>query len=344
MASQGIPVNSIKTAVFFAMGTLYKVRPWAQSQFSLLIYKGFADILVPGKYRMIQSGKLLVADKWTEYEVLDCGDGEKLERWGKYIFIRPDPQVIWPKASPELWKNYDAIYRRSSKGGGAWDFVGKIPGHWIINYRAFKFKVRPTGFKHLGLFPEQQVNWDWIGDTIRNARAPISVLNLFGYTGGATLAAAAANASVCHVDAARSMVDWCRENAVLCGLAKASIKYIVDDCLAFVRREIRRGKSYDAIIMDPPSFGRGKRGEVWKLEDNLWELLSECRKLMAKAPLFLLVNAYTTNLSPLVLANMVRGVLSKQGGRIEGGEIGLPVKSDGKILPCGIYCRWQAIG
>jgi len=292
---------------------------------------------------MIQSGKLLIADKWTDYELLDCGDGQKLERWGPYIFIRPDPQVIWPKVSPGLWKNCDAIYQRSSSGGGAWNFVRKIPEYWTINYHSFKFKVRPTGFKHLGLFPEQQANWDWIMDMINGAQRPVSVLNLFGYTGGATIAAAAANASVCHVDAARGMVDWCRENAALCGLAEAKIKYIVDDCLAFIRREIRRGKSYDAIIMDPPSFGRGKRGEVWKLEDNLWELLDECRKLLGKNPLFLLVNAYTANLSPLVLANMVGASLKDRGGCIESGEIGLPVKSDGKILPCGIYCRWQAI-
>ena len=291
----------------------------------------------------IQSSKLLVADQWTDYELLDCGEGQKLERWGKYIFIRPDPQVIWPKVSAELWNNYDAIYQRSSSGGGAWNFVRKIPEHWIINYRSFKFKVRPTGFKHLGLFPEQQANWDWIIDTIKGAQRPVSVLNLFGYTGGATIAAASANASVCHVDAARGMVDWCRENAALCGLEKAPIKYIVDDCLAFIRREIRRGRTYDAIIMDPPSFGRGKRGEVWKLEDNLWELLDECQKLLAKNPLFMLVNAYTANLSPLVLANMLRAILRNRGGRLESGEIGLPVKSDGKILPCGIYCRWQAI-
>ncbi|MDO9543158.1 MAG: class I SAM-dependent methyltransferase [Kiritimatiellia bacterium] len=292
---------------------------------------------------LIQSSKLLIADKWTDYEVLDCGDGRKLERWGKYIFIRPDPQVIWPKVSPELWENYDAIYRRSSSGGGAWNFVRKIPEHWMITYHSFKFKVRPTGFKHLGLFPEQQANWDWIIDVIKGAQRPVSLLNLFGYTGGATVAAASTGAAVCHVDAARGMVDWCRENAALCGLANAKIKYIVDDCLAFIRREIRRGKSYDAIIMDPPSFGRGKSGEIWKLEDNLWELLDECRKLLGKNPLFMLVNAYTANLSPLVLANMVGASLKDRGGRMESGEIGLPVKSDGKILPCGIYCRWQAI-
>ena len=291
----------------------------------------------------VQSSRLLTADQWRDYELLDCGEGQKLERWGKYFFIRPDPQAIWPKAAPEVWKNVDAVYHRSAKGGGAWEFKRKIPDSWIVSYRQFKFKVRPTGFKHLGLFPEQQSNWDWIVDTLKGAPSPVSVLNLFGYTGGATLAAASAGAMVCHVDAARGMVDWCRENAALCGLAKAPIKYIVDDCLAFIRREIRRGKSYDAIIMDPPSFGRGKRGEIWKLEDNLWELLDECRKLLGKNPLFMLVNAYTANLSPLVLANMVRSALSKRSGRIESGEIGLPVKSDGKILPCGIYCRWQAL-
>jgi len=290
---------------------------------------------------MIQSSKLIVADKWSDYELLDCGEGQKLERWGKYIFIRPDPQAIWPKVSPGLWKNPDAVYERSSSGGGSWNFVRKIPKYWIINYSSLKFKVRPTGFKHLGLFPEQQANWDWIINVIKNAQRPVSVLNLFGYTGGATLAAASAKASVCHVDAARGMVEWCRENAALCNLAKAPIKYIVDDCLAFIRREIRRKRTYDAIIMDPPSFGRGKRGEVWKLEDNLWELLDECRLLLGKDPVFMLINAYTANLSPLVPANMVRSILRGRGGKTESGEIGLPVKSDGKILPCGIYCRWM---
>lgn len=290
---------------------------------------------------MIQSSKLIIADRWSDYELLDCGDGQKLERWGKYVFIRPDPQVIWPKASPESWKNYDAVYERSSSGGGDWSFVRKIPEYWIINYRSLRFKVRPTGFKHLGLFPEQQANWDWIVDAVKGAQRPVSVLNLFGYTGGATVAAASAKASVCHVDAARGMVEWCRENAALCGLAQSPIKYIVDDCLAFIRREIRRGKTYDAIIMDPPSFGRGKRGEIWKLENNLWELLAECRSLLGKNPVFMLINAYTANLSPLVPANMLMSILRGRGGKIESGEIGLPVKSDGKILPCGIYCRWE---
>ncbi|MDD5482560.1 MAG: class I SAM-dependent methyltransferase [Kiritimatiellae bacterium] len=289
-----------------------------------------------------QSNKLLVADQWVDYALLDCGEGQKLERWGKYVFIRPDPQVIWPKVSPGLWKNPDAVYRRSPSGGGAWNFIHPLPPCWTINYRALKFKVKPTGFKHLGLFPEQQANWDWIITAVQTARRPVSVLNLFGYTGGATMAAASAGAMVCHVDAARGMVDWCRENAGLCGLADAPIKYIVDDCLAFIRREIRRGKSYDAIVMDPPSFGRGKRGEVWKLEDNLWELLDECRKLLSSNPLFMLINAYTANLSPLVPANMARAVLRGRGGLLESGEIGLPSKSDDKILPCGIYCRWQA--
>ena len=289
---------------------------------------------------MMQSSKLIVADRWADYELLDCGSGRKLERWGKYVFIRPDPQVIWPESAPELWKKPDAIYERSSSGGGAWKYFSSLPPHWIISCGALRFKVRPTGFKHMGLFPEQQANWDWIATAIKAARRPAAVLNLFGYTGGATLAAAAAGASVCHVDAARGMVEWCRENAALSGLEKAPVKYIVDDCLAFIRREIRRGRAYDAIIMDPPSFGRGKRGEVWKLEDNLWELLAECRKLLAANPVFMLINAYTANLSPLVLANMVRGILGQKGGALESGEIGLPVKSDGKILPCGIYCRW----
>lgn len=290
---------------------------------------------------MIQTSSLLIADKWKDYEVLDCGAGQKLERWGQYLLIRPDPQVIWPKASPEAWKNYDAIYHRSALGGGAWEFKSRMPDAWLINYRQFKFKVKPTGFKHLGLFPEQQANWDWIIETIGPAPRLVKVLNLFGYTGGATIAAAAAGAGVCHVDAARGMVAWCRENMALCGLANAQVKYIVEDCLAFVRREIRRGNLYDALIMDPPSFGRGKNSEVWKLEDNLWELLDLCRKLLAPAPLFMLVNAYTANLSPVVLADLVGVALKGRAGRLAAGEIGLPVKSDGKLLPCGIYCRWQ---
>jgi len=292
---------------------------------------------------LIQSIKLLVADKWTDYELLDCGDGQKLERWGRHVFIRPDPQVIWPKSAGELWGNCDAVYYRSSTGGGAWEFKSKLPVSWTINYRQFSFKVRPTGFKHLGLFPEQQANWDWISETVKNAKRPVKVLNLFGYTGAATVAAASSGASVCHVDAAKAMVEWCKENMALSGLGAAKVKYLVDDCLGFVRREIRRGNIYDAIIMDPPSFGRGKRGELWKLEDNLWELLTECRKLLAQQPLFVLVNAYTANLSPLVLANMVGTILKDCGGRMEGGEIGLPVKSDGKILPCGIYSRWDSL-
>lgn len=287
------------------------------------------------------ASKLLIADKWTDYELLDCGDGQKLERWGKFIFIRPDPRVIWPKSAPQLWHDYAAIYHRSSSGGGAWEFRKKLPESWTITFRRFRFKIRPTGFKHLGLFPEQQANWDWIEQTIRNAGRPLKVLNLFGYTGGATVAAAAAGASVCHVDAAKAMVEWCKDNMALSGLAQARVKYIVDDCPGFVRREIRRGNLYDAIIMDPPAFGRGKRGEIWKLEDNLWELLDLCVKVLANNPFFVLVNAYTASLSPLVLANMVGAALKGRGGQVAGGEIGLPVRSDGKILPCGIYCRWQ---
>jgi 23S rRNA (cytosine1962-C5)-methyltransferase len=290
---------------------------------------------------LIKTTKLLIAGKWTDYEILDSGEGQKLERWGKFIVIRPDPQVIWPKTSPEIWKHHDAVYHRSSKGGGSWEFKSKLPDSWVISYQQFKFKVRPTGFKHLGLFPEQQANWDWIGETVKNAKRPVRIINLFGYTGGATVAAAGAGAAVCHVDAARGMVAWCRENMMLSELGNAKVKYIVDDCIAFVKREIRRGNLYDAIIMDPPSFGRGKHGEVWELEDNLWELLDLCRKLFDQHPLFMLVNAYTANLSPVVLSNMVDTVLKERGGSMEGGEIGLPVKSDGKILPCGIYCRWQ---
>lgn len=289
---------------------------------------------------MQQLSKLIVAANWRDYEVLDCGDGEKLERWSDRVLVRPDPQVIWPRRNPDLWKNCDAVYRRSSSGGGSWTFLKKLPDSWVMRYEKLRFKVRPTGFKHLGLFPEQQPNWDWIAESIARAKRKIALLNLFGYTGGATVAAAAAGADVCHVDAARGMVEWCRENAALCNLRAAPIKYIVDDCPAFVRRELRRGRLYDAIVMDPPAFGRGRRGEVWKLEDNLWDLLRDCARLLSPNPLFLLLNAYAAGLSPLAPAGMVAAALEGRGGRIEYGEIGLPVKSDGRILPCGVYCRW----
>lgn len=321
---------------------------------------------------------LLLADKWTDYQLLDGGDGMKQERWGDIVLVRPDPQIIWPRPSRAPWTDFDAIYHRSEQGGGRWEFKRKMPESWAVRYRHLTFKIRPTGFKHLGLFPEQAINWDWLAEriegrmgpragqgkpselpgqkhapvnpvraavasdsNIKNGKAPVSLLNLFGYTGGATVAAAAAGASVCHVDAAAGMVDWCRENAALNGLAEHPIRYIVDDCLAFVKREIRRGKHYDALVMDPPSFGRGSRGEIWKLEDQLWELLSESRKLLSERPLLFLVNCYTAHLSALVMANMLSDIMADLRGKITCGELGLPFQQSPKILPCGIYARWE---
>ena len=289
---------------------------------------------------------LILADRWTDYRLLDCGDGMKQERWGPYVLVRPDPQILWPRhgVAPGMpWENWDGFYHRSSSGGGSWEFRQPLPEHWNIRYEPLNltFKIRPTGFKHTGLFPEQAVNWDWCAQKIRTAGRPVSVLNLFGYTGAATCAAAAAGASVCHVDAAEGMVKWCRENATLSGLATAPIRYIADDCLKFVRREIKRGRRYDAIIMDPPTYGRGGGGELWKLEDHLWELLVECRRVLGVRPLFLLINAYTARLASTVVVNLLGELMHESGGRMAGGEVGLPVAADGKVLPCGIYGRWE---
>ena len=281
----------------------------------------------------------LIARDWRDYEILDTGDGMKLERWGDVVLARPDPQVIWPRAGE--WKKWDAWYHRSDKGGGEWEFRRKLPKSWAIKFRKLVFKIAPTGFKHTGLFPEQAQNWDWCGEQIRAAKGrEMSVLNLFGYTGAMTVAAAAAGASVCHVDAAKGMVEWCRENAQLNGLGSAPIRYIVDDCLAFVRREIRRGKKYDAIIMDPPSYGHGAAGEVWKLETHLWPLIEECRTLLSERPGFFLVNSYTSGLSPIALGNVLTRLLSATGGALSTGEVGLPITRGDLVLPCGIYGRW----
>jgi 23S rRNA (cytosine1962-C5)-methyltransferase len=290
---------------------------------------------------------LLVADRWRDYQLIDCGDGMKQERWGPYTLVRPDPQVLWPRqdAPPRApWTNWDGFYHRSETGGGRWEYKKELPEHWEIGYGALglTFKIRPTSFKHTGLFPEQAVNWDWIHATIKGSGRPVNVLNLFGYTGAATCAAAAAGASVCHVDAAEGMVKWCKENAALSGLADKPIRYIADDCLKFVKREVKRGRKYDAVIMDPPTYGRGSTGELWKLEDHLWELLTECRALLTDKPLFFLVNAYTARLSPTVVANLLSQLMQGTGGSIAAGEVGLPIKNDGKVLPCGIYGRWEA--
>lgn len=288
---------------------------------------------------------LITATGWQDYQLLDCGMGMKQERWGQYVLVRPDPQIIWPRRGNEPWKDWDGFYHRSESGGGKWEFKRSLPDHWKIQYRKLTFKIHPTSFKHTGLFPEQAVNWDWFSERIQAARAAgreVSVLNLFGYTGAATVAAAAAGASVCHVDAAEGMVKWCRENAALSGLSQAPIRFIVDDCLKFVRREIKRGRKYDAVIMDPPTYGRGSTGEMWKLEDHLWTLLTECRELLSDQPLFFLINAYTARLSPTVVANLLAELMHGHGGTLSSGEVGLPIQRDGKVLPCGIYGRWEA--
>lgn len=289
-----------------------------------------------------------IADNWKDYEVIDCSKGEKLERWGKYILVRPDPQVIWdtPKMD-ERWKKKNGHYHRSAKGGGEWEFFD-LPQEWSISCRELTFRLKPFSFKHTGLFPEQAINWDWFSAIIREAKTkspgrPIKVLNLFAYTGGATLSAASAGASVTHVDASKGMVTWAKENAAASGLSGAPIRWLVDDCVKFVEREIRRGSTYDGIIMDPPSYGRGPKGEIWKIEDNVFHLIELAAKLLSENALFFLVNSYTTGLQPAVLTYMIHTALvPKRGGRVESSEIGLPVSSNGLILPCGASGRWSA--
>jgi 23S rRNA (cytosine1962-C5)-methyltransferase len=285
-----------------------------------------------------------IADNWKDYEVLDTSDGEKLERWGKYLLIRPDPQVIWKTPREHKgWKSVNAHYHRSSKGGGEWEFFD-LPKQWSIKYKDLTFNLQPFSFKHTGLFPEQAVNWDWFSEKIQNAKGrQIKVLNLFAYTGGATLAAVKAGAAVTHVDASKGMVTWAKENAVSSGLEEALIRYIVDDCVKFVEREIRRGNKYDGIIMDPPSYGRGPKGETWKIEDNIFPFINLCSKLLSDNPLFFLVNSYTTGLQPAVLTYMLSHVLVPRfGGHIQSDEIGLPVTSNKLILPCGASGRWES--
>ena len=282
-----------------------------------------------------------LADAWKDYEVLDTSGGEKLERWGKYVLVRPDPQVIWntPKDDP-LWRKYDARYARSSTGGGKWANL-RLPEHWQVKYRELTFNVKPMNFKHTGVFPEQAANWDFIMETIRGAGRPINALNLFAYTGGATLACAAAGASVCHVDAAKGMVAWAKENAKSSGLEDRPIRWIVDDCAKFVEREIRRGRRYDAIIMDPPSYGRGPSGEIWKLEENLWPFVQLVSQVLSDKPLFVIINSYTTGLAPSVVVYIMDSIFTKRfGGHSECGELGLPVKDYGLVLPCGSTGRW----
>ena len=283
------------------------------------------------------------ATGWEEYEVLDAAGGNRLERWGDVLLVRPDPQVVWQGESPteKGWQNAHAVYHRAGSGGGAWEYKKKMPEKWNIGYKGLTFIVSPTGFKHTGIFPEQAVNWDYYKTAIEMAGRPVRVLNLFGYTGGATLACAAAGASVAHVDASKGMVAWGKENAGASGLADAPIRWLVDDCEKFVAREIRRGQKYDAIIMDPPSYGRGPGGEIWKLEDSIHGLISLCTEVLSETPLFFAVNSYTAGLSPAVMEYMLQLLLKpKFGGKTVCSEIGLPVKSTGGVLPCGGTAMW----
>ncbi len=290
---------------------------------------------------------MFLAGSWKDYELIDCDRGQKLERWGQKILIRPDPQIVWALPENEkspLWNKADARYVRSSSGGGKWDVYHKLPDAWEISYRDLKFGIKPMGFKHTGLFPEQAANWDWFSDIIKKSgRKDVNVLNLFAYTGGATVAAAKAGASVCHVDAAKGMVNWAKENAALSGLASAPIRYIVDDVKKFVEREVRRNRKYDGIIMDPPSYGRGPNGELWKLEQELFGLIELCVQVLTDKPLFFLVNTYTTGLSGTIMKNIFDLTLNRKfGGSFEVDEVGLPIKNGGLILPCGYSSRWQA--
>ena len=282
-----------------------------------------------------------IADTWKDYEVIDTSGGEKLERWGDYILVRPDPQVIWN--TPRLdqrWTQKNGHYHRSSKGGGEWEFF-HLPQEWSIHYKELIFHLKPFSFKHTGLFPEQAVNWDWFSSMIRERNRPVKVLNLFAYTGGATLAAAKAGAAVTHVDASKGMVTWAKENAAASGLSNAPIRWLVDDCVKFVEREIRRGNTYDAIIMDPPSYGRGPKGEIWKIEESIFPFLRLTAQLLSKDACFLLINSYTTGLQPAVLSYLLNTVVTPQfGGHVEAGEIGLPVSSNALTLPCGASGRW----
>jgi len=286
---------------------------------------------------------MLIADKWIDYELIDTGNGEKLERWGKFILRRPDPQVIWPGMSDEkVWEEADAHYHRSQSGGGRWEYRKKLPQRWTIKYGDLLFYIEPTGFKHTGLFPEQAVNWEWMINKIKSAPKPVRVLNLFAYTGGATVACAYAGAEVCHVDAAKGMVTRAKENIALSGLGDRVVRFITDDVVKFVRREKRRGKMYDGIIMDPPSYGRGPKGELWKIEDELYGLVEACIEILSPEPLFFLINSYTTGLAPSVLTNILFLSMTKKfGGHAYSDEIGLPIAKSGLVLPCGSSGRWE---
>ena len=309
-----------------------------------------------------------IAKNWQDYKIIDMANGQKLEKWGDYTLSRPDPQIVWKnKSYPEEWKKADAVYSRSKTGGGSWDYKKKLPTAWQIKYKDLTFNIKPMGFKHTGLFPEQAVNWDWMRSKIENARIhnksknstergenkikglkaedikrEIKVLNLFAYTGGATVACLAAGASVCHVDSSKGMVTWAKENVTSSGLAEKKVRYIVDDVQKFVNREIRRGNKYDAIIMDPPSYGRGANGEVWQFETNIYDLVELCTKVLSDNPLFFLINSYTTGISSSVLANILNlTVAKKYKGKVESGEIGLPMENSSLVLPAGIFGRWE---
>lgn len=293
-----------------------------------------------------------LADQWNDYEVIDCSKGEKLERWGDYLLVRPDPQVIWDTPKKENgWRKMNGHYHRSSKGGGEWEFF-QLPKEWTIQYslpinKKLTFHLKPFSFKHTGLFPEQAANWNWFSQLIADAVSKgrqVKVLNLFAYTGGATLAAAAAGASVTHVDASKGMVTWAKENSISSGLKDAPIRWLVDDCVKFVEREIRRGNHYDAIIMDPPSYGRGPKGEIWKIEESVYPLIQLCSQILTDNPLFFLINSYTTGLQPAVLSYMISTVLGTANGTVTASEIGLPVSSNGLVLPCGASGRYEATG
>ena len=284
-----------------------------------------------------------IANEWKDYEILDMANGEKLERWKNIVLVRPDPQIIWKdKTFPEKWNKANAVYKRSNKGGGGWNYKTKLPESWQIKYKDLTFNIKPMGFKHTGLFPEQAVNWDWMINKIKNAKRSIKVLNLFAYTGGATVACLYAGASVCHVDSSKGMVAWAKENVASSKLQDKPVRYIVDDVVKFVQREIRRGNKYDAIIMDPPSYGRGANGEVWQFENNIYDLVELCTKVLSDNPLFFLINSYTTGISSKVLENILNLTVNKEhNGKVSSGEIGLPMENSKLVLPCGIYGRWE---
>lgn len=284
-----------------------------------------------------------IANDWKDYKILDMADGQKLEKWGNIILSRPDPQIIWKEKSfPNKWKEAYATYHRSKTGGGSWEYHKKLPEQWQIKYKELTFNIKPMNFKHTGLFPEQAVNWDWMINKIKNSNREIKVLNLFAYTGGATVACASAGASVCHVDSSKGMVTWAKENIASSGLAEKPVRYIVDDVVKFVNREIRRKNKYDAIIMDPPSYGRGANGEVWQFENNIYDLVELCSNVLSDNPLFFLINSYTTGISSKVLENILNLTINKKyKGKTTSGEIGLPMENSSLVLPCGIYGRWE---